>query len=141
MPVSSQTRAEREEWRDVIGAVGVLQVSDLGCIKRLSRAGNTGRKGNIGKIWIPPPPKNRVWVTGRGSIDIACLVLEAFIGPCPEGMECCHNDDDRANNQLSNLRWDTHTNNVKDGYRNGAPRRRKHWRREFLREYHANRSK
>lgn len=137
MPVAKRTIVE--EWRDVICAVGVLQVSNMGRVKRLSRAGSSGRKGNIGKEWIPPPPRNRVWVNGRGSIDIAVLILEAFIGPCPNGMECCHNDDNRANNKLGNLRWDTHANNVIDGYRNGAPRRRKHWRKEWIREYHVNR--
>lgn len=40
------------------------------------------------------------------------LVLEAFIGKCPEGMECCHNDGNKNNNNLENLRWDTHRNNM-----------------------------
>ena len=42
------------------------------------------------------------------------LVLEAFVGPCPAGMECCHNDGDCLNNHLSNLRWDTKQSNEKD---------------------------
>lgn len=42
------------------------------------------------------------------------LVLELFVGPCPEGMECCHGDGDPANNCLSNLRWDTTESNMKD---------------------------
>lgn len=42
------------------------------------------------------------------------LVLLAFIGPCPESMEACHNDGNRDNNQLRNLRWDTHKNNCAD---------------------------
>ena len=46
------------------------------------------------------------------------LVLLAFIGPCPEGMEGCHYPDtNKANNRLSNLRWDTHAENMKDKYR------------------------
>ena len=47
------------------------------------------------------------------------LVLLAFVGPPPEGMECCHEDGDPANNCLSNLRWDTHLNNEKDKARHG----------------------
>lgn len=132
-----------EEWRDVVGAKGILQVSNLGRVMRIGRAGYKGKRQRgprnyIGKIWIPPPPRNRVWVAGRGSIDIAVLIAETFLGPCPEGMECCHNDDNRANNRLDNLRWDTHQNNVKDGYRNGAPRNRKHWRRNFIRVHNVN---
>lgn len=44
------------------------------------------------------------------------LVLSAFVGCCPAGMEACHNDGVKANNRLDNLRWDTHRNNqIKDG--------------------------
>lgn len=42
------------------------------------------------------------------------LVLETFTGPCPEGMQGCHNDGDRINNKLSNLRWDTAKGNHAD---------------------------
>ena len=47
------------------------------------------------------------------------LVLEAFVGPCPAGLNACHNDDDRTNNALDNLRWDTAESNWKDRKRNG----------------------
>ncbi|XZE33677.1 HNH endonuclease [Pirellulaceae bacterium SH501] len=35
------------------------------------------------------------------------LVLETFVGKCPLGHEACHNDGNRKNNVLQNLRWDT----------------------------------
>lgn len=47
------------------------------------------------------------------------LMLEVFVGPCPDGLECCHADDDPSNNDISNLRWDTHSSNLVDSYRNG----------------------
>lgn len=48
------------------------------------------------------------------------LVLEAFVGPCPEGMEGCHDPDPNpANNCLGNLRWDTRKGNVGDAMRAG----------------------
>lgn len=50
------------------------------------------------------------------------LVLEAFVGPCPDGMEACHNDGNPLNNCLSNLRWDTHKNNQADRWRHGTAR-------------------
>ena len=46
------------------------------------------------------------------------LVLETFIGKKPKGKECCHLDDNPKNNNLSNLRWDTHKNNIKDAINN-----------------------
>ncbi len=42
------------------------------------------------------------------------LVALAFIGECPKGMECCHNDGDCTNNHVSNLRYATHSENELD---------------------------
>ncbi len=47
------------------------------------------------------------------------LVLETFVGPCPLGMECLHEDHDTANNALVNLRWGTHQENVEQTVRKG----------------------
>jgi hypothetical protein len=38
-------------------------------------------------------------------------------------MEACHNDGGRANNRVSNLRWDTHKNNERDKLAHGTGRR------------------
>ena len=46
------------------------------------------------------------------------LVLEAFRGPCPEGMEGCHKDDNPANNRIGNPKWDTHINNMRQALQN-----------------------
>ena len=48
------------------------------------------------------------------------LILEAFVGPCPLGMECCHNDGNPANNNASNLRWDTRKSNHRDMVLHGS---------------------
>ena len=49
------------------------------------------------------------------------LVLEAFVGPCPPGMEGCHDPDrDPSNNRLPNLRWDTRRANCADAIRHGT---------------------
>jgi hypothetical protein len=51
------------------------------------------------------------------------LVLEAFVGPRPEGQECCHSpDQDPTNNRLRNLRWDTKTANQQEASRLGRNR-------------------
>jgi hypothetical protein len=42
------------------------------------------------------------------------LILEAFQGPCPEGLECLHGDGDPTNNEPSNLRWGTRSENMHD---------------------------
>ncbi len=49
------------------------------------------------------------------------LVLLAFVGPCPNGMEACHFPDrDVTNNRLSNLRWDTKQANAADATTHGT---------------------
>jgi hypothetical protein len=48
------------------------------------------------------------------------LVLEAFVGPSPEGMEACHNNGIRTDNRLENLRWDTRSNSHRDKIRHGT---------------------
>ena len=48
------------------------------------------------------------------------LVLETFLGPCPAGMEACHNNGIRTDNRLENLRWDTRKNNHKDALTQGT---------------------
>lgn len=48
------------------------------------------------------------------------LILEAFRGPCPEGMECLHDDNDRTNNRIGNIKWGTHVENVEDSRRHGT---------------------
>jgi hypothetical protein len=49
------------------------------------------------------------------------LILEAFVGPCPEGMETCHFPDiNPTNNALENLRWDTRSENTRDQIASGT---------------------
>lgn len=50
------------------------------------------------------------------------LVLLAFVGPKPEGTQVCHYDDNPSNNNLSNLRYGTPSENKKDAIRNGRTR-------------------
>jgi hypothetical protein len=48
------------------------------------------------------------------------LVATAFLGPRPEGMECCHGDGNVFNNNLTNLRWDTPVANAADKRKHGT---------------------
>lgn len=51
---------------------------------------------------------------------VSRLILETFVGPCPEGMECCHNNGNPEDNRLENLRWDTRSNNHLDKIKHGT---------------------
>lgn len=48
------------------------------------------------------------------------VILETYIGPCPDGMECLHGDGNPGNNSLDNLRWGTHEANESDKARHGT---------------------
>lgn len=48
------------------------------------------------------------------------LVMEAFAGRCPAGQEVCHEDGDRLNARLDNVRYDTPVGNAADKVRHGT---------------------
>lgn len=51
------------------------------------------------------------------------LVLNAFVGPCPPGLECRHKDGDPSNNRLDNLAWGTRAENMADRVDHGTSNR------------------
>ncbi len=51
------------------------------------------------------------------------LVLLAWVGPCPAGMECRHLNGDPADNRVGNLKWGTAMENVTDRGRHGTSAR------------------
>lgn len=48
------------------------------------------------------------------------LVLEAFVGPKPAGLQACHANGIRTDNRPCNLRWDTYAGNLADRDRHGS---------------------
>lgn len=84
------------------------------------------RLGDLWKKLKPTPLKSGHLTVSLCKGGVRCtksvhrLVLEAFVGPCPKGMECCHNDGNPANNHIENLRWDTHRNNHSDKIKHGT---------------------
>jgi hypothetical protein len=64
-----------------------------------------------------------VWIRQNGEgkvIEVHRLILEAFIGPRPEGMECCHRNGIKTDNRLSNLEWNTHKENTRYAIEQGT---------------------
>lgn len=105
-----------EEWCPVIGEEGRYEVSSHGRVRSLTRF-VPGRQGVVqGRVLKPRPTPTGYLRVGIARRDryIHHLVLEAFVGPCPDGMECCHNNGDRGDNRPSNLRWDTRLGNCQD---------------------------
>lgn len=109
------------EWRPVVGFEGLYEVSSDGQVRGLDRF-RLGRWGNQ----VPVPgvlKKSRInrygyveYRLGAGSAKKVVktahtLVLEAFVGPRPEGMQCNHKNTDRADNRVENLEWVTASEN------------------------------
>lgn len=63
--------------------------------------------------------KGRVWLSGPKEWAHR-MVAEAFLGPCPKGLEVCHGDGNPINNRVGNLRYDTHRNNMLDAIQHGT---------------------
>lgn len=126
-----------ENWWPVVGWEGIYAVSDKGRVKSLSRLVRSTWRGGLPRI---VRLKERILggsPNGDGHIQVALvdpgtgrrymrlvhhLVLEAFDGFCPPGLEGCHYDDVGAHNALTNLRWDTRSANQSDRDRNGRAR-------------------
>lgn len=56
----------------------------------------------------------------RQLVQVHKIVLESFVGPCQEGMECRHLDGIRNHNFLRNLCWGTTKENADDRKRHGT---------------------
>lgn len=120
-----------EEWRPIPEWETLYEVSDCGRVRSLSRVtrgGFAGTRKVKGRIRKPVPRASghvMVMLTDgeiRKSADIHRLVMVAFCGPCPDGMEVCHNNGDPTDNRLSNLRYGTRSENIYDMVKHGA-----HW--------------
>lgn len=106
-------------------------ISDQGEVMSYRPKNGRGPRMTVGRLMNPSKVSGKKYfhiplldVTGtRIYRKIHLLVLEAFVGPCPEDMEGCHEDGDAANNKLSNLRWDTHVNNMEDQLTHGTRRK------------------
>ena len=113
-------------WKDIQDYEGWYQVSADGKIKSLDRVvphkGNKQMrvKGRILKLILSEKGYLRVNLSREGhskDFKVHQLVAQAFLGPCPEGMEVCHGVDGQQNNSLENLTYNTHTSNSRDKWR------------------------
>lgn len=108
-----------EQWRLIAGYEGLYEVSDHGRVRSLDRIDSRGNRawGRILRQEVRPTGHLRVTLCSGGTtkrIFVHRLVLTAFIGPLPVGMQACHNDGNPANNVPANLRWDTIVANARD---------------------------
>jgi len=107
----------KEIWKDVVGFEGWYRVSNMGRIARIKPGmGVKSFSGTIGNILSTSKrtytakefyKNNKVTV-----ILLHRVVLEAFVGPCPDGHCGNHKDGDPTHNELENLEWVTYSENT-----------------------------
>ena len=102
-----------EEWKKIPGWPD-HEASSVGRI----------RNHRIGRLLCPNKAAHcdhlqvRLGTPGK-TLMVHRLVLMAFVGPCPKGMEARHLNDQPQDNRIENLAWGTHAENYQDRVRNG----------------------
>lgn len=115
----------KEEWRDIFEYEACYQISNMGQVKSLARRDRQGRP-IMEKIMTPQLNQHGYHVIklrqckykSYKKYRIHQLVALAFL-PVMEGKDYVnHKDKNRTNNQVSNLEWCTHAENVlhRDNY-------------------------
>jgi HNH endonuclease/NUMOD4 motif len=119
-----------ERWLPIEGHEDAYEVSDLGRVRSLPRTimrcngRPLQRQGMV--LQGRPDTSGHIAVTLTGRVErlVHQLVMEAFVGPRPEGLEVRHLDGHHRNNQLANLEYGTHAENMRDRVRHGRQGRR-----------------
>lgn len=99
-----------EFWAAVVGYEGDYEVSTMGRIRSLKTDRQLATKvSQQGYLCVHLWRDNK-----RTTAVVHRIVTAAFLGPRPQGLEVCHNDGDKLNASLSNLRYDTRRSNIHD---------------------------
>lgn len=113
---------KEEVWCRVEGFRGRYEVSNQGRVRRLYKSGVKRvlslHPNNDGYLRVELYPDGR-----RVRIQVSHLVLNAFVGPRPEGMETAHLNGDKVDNRPENLAWVSHAENVRHQVVHGTTRR------------------
>lgn len=115
-------------WRPVVGYEGIYEVrqgTDGGRVRRVAPVNRSYVGRELGRCSrrTAGTPYWRAVLSRPGERPrlrfLHHVILEAFVGPRPEGCEACHQDDNPSNNTIPNLYWGTRSDNLRDAHRNG----------------------
>jgi hypothetical protein len=121
-----------EEWRDIPGWEGRVQVSNLGRIRTWQRKSFwLIRKLQLGQRYLDCTMPLLADEKRQRTVTVHRLVAAAFIGPCPPGQEVRHGDAGPLVNTIANLSYGTHAENVADSVKIGSQRGERHPRARF----------
>lgn len=106
----------QEQWRPVVGREDDYEVSDLGRVRN-KRTGHFLKPGAMSGGHVS------VCIGKGNSRTVHSLVMDAFKGPPPDGMEILHKDGVKIHNMLFNLAYGTRGENTQDRKWHGTPRK------------------
>ncbi len=114
---------ENESWKPVVNFEGYYEVSDMGRVRSLGRRIRSAithskkqyrrprilRGGTVGgryrNISFCVEGVETTWLVHK-------IVMEAFVGPTPDGLEINHKNGNKQDNRLDNLEFVTHKTNM-----------------------------
>lgn len=126
---------QEEIWKDVVGYEGLYKVSNYGNVKSIDRYIPGRIKGykTIKNSYILKPGVNT-----SGYLHVALyknniksyykvhrLVAIAFIENIENKSDVNHKDGNKFNNNIINLEWNTHLENMQHAKKNGLVRKKK----------------
>jgi hypothetical protein len=123
----------QEYWLPIVGHEERYEVSDQGRVRTIERMVPCG----LGRFRSVKSRILKLSSTGRGYLNVGIrgkdyercglmvhqMVAQAFIGPCPEGMQILHGINGISDNSLSNLSYGTPKENAADRLRDGTETR------------------
>lgn len=125
------------KYKDVEGFPGYRVGNDgsvWSCWRRVYVSGKTGSTAVLSDEWKRLKLRIKKNKYGKPVCCLVCLamkgkkkptlvhrlVLEAFVGPRPEGKVCRHLNGDATDNHAENLKWGTYKENGEDMVRHGT---------------------
>jgi hypothetical protein len=121
-----------ERWRAIPGWEGLYEISRTGQVRSVERVVYfaDGRVREYAAVERATHKDGfgyqKVTLKGKGRnqrVLIHQAVAAAWVGPRPDGLEVCHNDGNKLNNTVENLRYDTRKANHADAARHGTLKR------------------
>ena len=124
-----------EKWYDIVGYPGLpdhlFQLSSLGRIRYWTftsehqRQGTLVRRVHVARVMAQCICNGYRLVQAnfsgkRKALPVHRILAHVHFGPCPAGLEVCHNNGVKTDCRIENLRYDTHSANTMDSVRAGT---------------------
>ncbi len=105
-----------EEWRSIVGYENIYEVSNLGRVRRCDHHYKSHCRGHFLRPSTTPNGYHRVTLYNNHKKcyrSVYALVIEAFLGPRPDGFHVDHKDGNKTNDSDTNLEYVSPQENIR----------------------------